>query len=150
MQDEKTKGGDQMKSLLGRVGVILIVLTIFSYAEVWGEDWKFYGSTENFLAYYDAQNITRLSENVVRVWTKSDYTEKGVLNWVKNIGKKYENMNHSKILSEINCAEKTINNLSFTVYDNKGDVIISSHSSSELRFIIPDSVMDGLYQAVCK
>jgi len=31
------KGGDQMKSLLGKLGVILIGLCIFTYAEVSGD-----------------------------------------------------------------------------------------------------------------
>ncbi len=34
-----------MKSSLGKLGGILIGLAIFTYAEVWGEDWKFF---ENF------------------------------------------------------------------------------------------------------
>jgi hypothetical protein len=33
----KSKEGDQMKSLSAKLGVILIGLTIFTYAEVWGD-----------------------------------------------------------------------------------------------------------------
>ena len=29
-----------MKSLLGKLGIILIGLAIFGYGGVWGEDWK--------------------------------------------------------------------------------------------------------------
>ena len=36
------KEGDRMKSLLVKLGVILIGLTIFGYGEVWGEDWKLF------------------------------------------------------------------------------------------------------------
>jgi hypothetical protein len=36
-----------MKSLSVKLGVILIGLAIFGYAEVWGEDWKFYGHWED-------------------------------------------------------------------------------------------------------
>jgi hypothetical protein len=39
-----------MKSLLGKLGVVLIGLIIFGCAEVWGADWKFYGSNEKNLA----------------------------------------------------------------------------------------------------
>ncbi len=35
-----------MKSLSVKLGVILIGLAIFSYAEVWGADWKFYDSNQ--------------------------------------------------------------------------------------------------------
>jgi hypothetical protein len=38
--------GDQMKSLSGKLGVILIGLAIFGNAEVWGTDWEFLGKTE--------------------------------------------------------------------------------------------------------
>lgn len=34
-----------MKSLSVKLGVILIGLAIFTHAEVWGEDWKVYGTT---------------------------------------------------------------------------------------------------------
>jgi hypothetical protein len=37
-----------MKSLLGKLGVILIGLAIFGNAEVWGADWKHYGDDEKF------------------------------------------------------------------------------------------------------
>ena len=75
------KRGDQMKSLSVKLGVILIGLAIFGYAEVWGADWKLYGVHENFSAYYDAQSITRPSKNIVRVWIRWDWTEKGVLDY---------------------------------------------------------------------
>ena len=42
-------------------------------------DWKFYWFDENFLAYYDAQSITRPSKNIVRMWVKLNYNEKGVM-----------------------------------------------------------------------
>jgi hypothetical protein len=66
-----------MKSLLGKLGVVLIGLAIFGYAEVWGADWKLLGTNEQISTYYDAQSITHPSENIVRVWTRMDFTEKG-------------------------------------------------------------------------
>ena len=39
------RGDDQMKSLSVKLGVILIGVAIFGYAEVWGANWKFF---ENF------------------------------------------------------------------------------------------------------
>lgn len=40
-----------MKSLLIKFGVILIGLAIFSYAEVWGEDWRVYDIREGYILY---------------------------------------------------------------------------------------------------
>jgi hypothetical protein len=139
-----------MKLLLGKLGVILIGLAIFGYAEVWGADWKFYGATENYLNYYDAQSITPPSKNIVRVWIRMSYTEKGVIEWVMDFGKKYENLSHSITFSEINCIEKTIRSLSVTHYDNKGGAIYSDSSPTKLFFIISESVGENLYKEVCK
>ena len=142
--------GDQMKSLLGKLGVMLIGLLIFSYSEVWGADWELYYSHEEYLGYYDTQNITRPSKNVVRVWIRWDFTEKGVLAVVGVSGKKYENLSWEVISWEINCAEKKYRLLSSTRYDHKGSVISSKGTPSEWRFIIPESVITILYEEVCK
>jgi hypothetical protein len=140
-----------MKSLSVRLAVILIIgLAIFGYTEVWGADWKLYYSHKEYLGYYDTQNITRPSKNVVRVWTRWDFTEKGVLTMVGEFGKKYENLSWSVISWEIDCAEKKYRQLSSTRYDHKGSVISSRGTPSEWRFIIPESVITILYEEVCK
>jgi len=139
-----------MKSILGKLGVILVGLTIFTYGEVWGADWKPYFVHEHFLAYYDTQSITHPSKNIVKVWTRWDYTEKGVIDNVGELGKRYENLSHCIVLREINCLEKTFRHLSLTYYDNKGGVIYFSTSPSELGFIVPESMAEVLYKEVCK
>jgi hypothetical protein len=131
---------------------VVIEFAIFGYAEVWGVDWKPYSSTDLFLAYYDAQGITRPSKNVVRVWEKRIHTEKGVINWMGTYGKKYANLSYSIGLLEINCIEKKVHVLSLTHYENSSKVIDSySYSSSgEWEFIVPESIAEGLYKEVCK
>jgi hypothetical protein len=57
-----------MKSLLGRLGVILVGLALFANAEAWGAEWRLYYFDETFSCLYDAQNITRPSKNIVMVW----------------------------------------------------------------------------------
>jgi len=139
-----------MKSLSIKLGVILIGLALFGYAEVWGADWEYYGGCDNYLAYYDAQSITRTSKNIARVWVRWDWTEKGVINCVGSLGKKYENLSHSIYLMEINCEEKMTHELSLTYYDNNGGVIYLFSSSSEWDFVISESVTEGLYKEVCE
>jgi len=141
-----------MKSLFVKLGVILIGLAIFGNAEVWGADWKLYGSNDYALAYYDTQSITRSSIliNIVKVWTRWDWTEKGVLAWEEGSGKKYENFNQSRILYEINCLEKKFRRLSETLYNNKMELIDSISSPSKSDFIVPESIIEGLYKEVCK
>jgi len=139
-----------MKSLLGKLGVVLIGLAIFSYGEVWGEDWKLLSVHEYYLAYYDTQSITRPSKDIVRLWERFNFTEKGVLDMVRKFGKKYENLSRSIDLSEINCVEKTTRYLSKVSYDNKWGVIYSSSSPQELDFVVPESLVENLYKEVCK
>ena len=139
-----------MKSSLGKLVVVLIGLLILGNAEVWGTDWEYYGGCDNYLAYYDAQGITRPSEKLTRVWVRWDWTEKGVINCVRSLGKKYENLSHSIYLMEINCVEKMTHELSITYYDNNGGVIYLSSSSSEWDFVISESVTEGLYKEVCE
>jgi hypothetical protein len=141
-----------MKSLSVKLGVILAVigLAIFGYTEVWGEDWKLYSDTEMELWFFDASSITQPSKNIVRVWVKMDLTEKGVLDAVEKLGKKYENLKHSIILWEINCAEKKQRRLSATNYDHKGSEINSISFHSQWRFINPESMIESLYKEVCK
>jgi len=75
-----------MKSLLGRLGVILVGLALFANAEAWGAEWRLYYFDETFSCLYDAQNITRPSKNIVMVWIKCIYTKKGVMDWVEKFG----------------------------------------------------------------
>ena len=77
-----------MKSLLSKLGALFIGLLILGNAEVWGEDWKHYGNDKKFSAYYDVQSITRPSKNIVRVWLRWDWTEKGVMVMMGNFWEK--------------------------------------------------------------
>jgi hypothetical protein len=92
-----------MKSLFVKTGVILIGLFIFGHAEVWGEDWKYYGETFKGKLFYDADNITQISKDIFRVWTKEVFTEKGVNYLVGKLGDKYKNSSNTTYLNEFNC-----------------------------------------------
>ncbi len=127
-----------MKSSLGKVGVILIGLAISSYTEVWGADWKLIGLgvDQETAHFYDAENITSPSKNIVRVWTKIFYSEP------KNIG----SMIVGSITSfeEINCKEKRSRGLSMNLYSKEGVALLTEGGSGlpefgEWRFIAPET-----------
>lgn len=140
-----------MKSLLIRMTVILVIgLSIFSYVKVWGTNWKIYFSHELGSFYYDPQSITRPAKNIVRVWERNDFTEKGRIDCVEKLGKEYENVNRMISFIEINCSEKTRRFLSMIYYDNRGRVIYSSPSPTESSFIPPETAIENLYQAICQ
>ena len=143
-----------MKSLPVKLGAILATgFTIFAYAEVWGADWKLYDSNNLRKSYYNANSITRPSKNIVRVWVRWNFTEKGVMDMVRSAGKKLEKLEYSISLNEINCEEKTHRFLSSIYYDNNGKMIYTIPSSklpTEWLSIVPESNADNLCKTICK
>jgi len=138
-----------MKSLLGKLGVILFGLAIFTYAEVWGADWKYFGSAKDGLYFYDPQSITRPSENIVRVWTKTSYNEMGVKEWVKEHGTSLEKLDNLVVLIEINCADKTLRFLQSACYSKNNEVINVGTSPSTQLFVEPESMTEELFKIMC-
>ena len=146
-----------MKSLLGKLGVLLIGIVIFGNTEVWGaEDWMFYGKTDKYSCFYDAKSISHPSENIVEVSEKQDYTNKGVNFMVEGLGEKYKNLSHSITLWQINCGDKKSRFLSLTYYSKEEKVIYSwkvlysSVPSEEWSPFITGSLGERLFKAVCK
>ncbi len=142
-----------MKSLFLKLGVVLIGLVIFGYAEAWGADWRLYDSNNLRKSYYNADNITHPSKDIVRVWVRWTFTEKGVMDMVRSVGNKLEKLEYSISLNEINCREKTNRLLSSLYYDNNGKMIYSLSSSklpTEWLFVVPESNADNLYKKICK
>ncbi len=145
-----------MKSLSVRVGVILIGLAIIGYAEVWAADWKFYSvaTAGGSLHYYDQENI-KPSENSLQVWTKTIYSEKDIIELVSKYGPKDKNINMGICLEEIDCKEKRIRILTFTLFSKEGEVAITGKHKQlgelyEWNYIVPDTIPEFLYKAVCK
>ena len=139
-----------MKSLSVKLGVILIGFIIFGYAEVWGEDWKFYTKGLYGDYFYDAEGITRPSKDIVRVWVKVEYSEMGAFQMIRELGKEYKNINYAKVLHEINCSDKTMRDLSLDDYSKEGKIIFSTSSEDKWDYIVQGSAAEALYEAVCK
>lgn len=140
-----------MKSLPVKLGVVFIIgIVIFGCAGMRGADWKPYSFNDVGQNYYDAQSITRPSRKIVRVWEKTNYTLMGVKDWVGKFGEKYSNLSYSISLEEINCAEKTQRFLLVHFYDKNAELIPSDSSRTEWVFIVPGTIAEGLYIAICK
>jgi len=112
--------------------------------------WKLYATNEFGYNYFDEGNITRPSKNMVRVWVKSLFTDKGVISMVGQLGRRYENLSHDTSLWEVNCSEKKWRFLTSTGYSKNGDVLSSSGEEFEWRFIVPGTVSDLLLKEVCE
>ena len=135
-----------MKSLLRKLGVIFIGLVIFSFAEVWGADWKLYSRDDEEIRYYDAEGMVRPSENTVKVWLNWEYTDKGVMRMVKELGKKYKNISYTMALGEISCLDKKIQTLSLIRNTKEGYIISTSSHTGTWQYFVPGLL---LYEALC-
>jgi hypothetical protein len=146
------KGGNEMKSLSGKLGVIstIIGLTIFGYGEVWGEDWKLLKKTEDAKFYYNKKDIIDSPQKIVKIWMRQVYTKKGKMNMIKLVGPRYENLSYSINSLELDCGAKLIHFLSMTYYSKNGDVLDLENPSDKWESIRPDSVFDALHKKVCK
>jgi len=147
-----------MKSLSVRLGVLFIGFLILGNAEVWGADWKYYGECDLSIHYYDSESISRPSKNIVIVWTKSFYSEKGKIRLKQiftggetPISKSIDKVGYSLDLEEINCESRMQRTLS-TAYYSMEDKNIDSYTGENPKwnFILLGSVMDSLHKAVCK
>jgi len=134
------------------VKLLCIGLSLFCNAEVWGADWKLFAETDSYECFYDAGDVTLSSSNIVDVWTKLEYTEKGIKGIVKKFGKHYADLCYSLELWEFNCGEKKERILSITEYSAEGKILYASSAEGHpaWKMIPRQSVDESLYKAVCK
>jgi hypothetical protein len=120
-------------------------------AEVLAADWRFYTRSEFGLYQYDAEEVNHLSKTLVRVRQKLVMSDRGTTHLVLELGKEYENVRRIFTLREIDYAAKKSRVLELVYCSENGRVIKKeSYEPIEWDSIIPDSVDDILYQAVCE
>ena len=138
-----------------RCEVVLAVIGIllFSYAHLWGADWKEYAKTDRAVLYYDVKSVARPSKDVVRVSEKRVFTVKGVIEVVRQpgFGKKYETLSYATGLSELQCADKKKRTLSIAWYSGDEKMLSSdSDQASNWKVITPGSTAEALHKILCK
>lgn len=144
-------GAIKIKSLSVKWGVIFLIIgaAILGHAEGWGFDWKYYGTNEEGSYFYETESMTRSSKGIVRVCVQSIYTEKGIFHWVKEGGKEFQNLDFSLVLSEFNCAERSIHHLHILFY-SKNQKVFYPIQNDEWQLFVPDSMSGALFQEICK
>ena len=138
-----------------RYEVILAVIGIllFSYAHLWGADWKQYAETDRAVLYYDVKSVIHPSKDVIRVSEKRVFTMKGVLQIVKQpgFGKRYDGLSYVTGLSELQCTDKKKRTVSVAWYSKDGSLLSSDKDEgSNWKPITPGSSAEALYKMVCK
>jgi hypothetical protein len=142
-----------MKSMIGKLIIIVATgLLLFGYAEVWGEDWKFIRkSKDGDSYYYDGDNISRPSKNIVKGSVKMVYSEKSKNREIDKLGPSYKDLSYRINLWEMNCIEKKVAFLEITTYTKNGTIIKSIKVDSiKWASIVPETMGEDLYKALCK
>ena len=132
----------------------MVLLLFCICADAWGADWRRYADGNFATNYYDTESISRPSRDIVRVWGKRVWTEKGVIALEEKSGEKYRTITHSTFLSEFHCIDKKTRFLSGNNYFKDesvdGSVTYSTNNPSKWEFIIPESVDEVLYIILCE
>jgi len=139
------------KLFLMKLGVALMVieLLIFGLPEVWGFDWKYYGTNDEGSYFYEFESIKQLSPNIIRVCVQSVYTDRGISHWVREGGKEFQNLYFSLVLSEYHCIERSIRHLNIRFY-SKDEKIFYPIQNNEWHFLVPDPMSESLLKEICK
>jgi hypothetical protein len=145
----KSKGDIAMQ---GKITIFAIFVFIVSFFPIEAKvvDWKYVGTGESALHYYDPQSIKWVSKDIVRVWVKISYRGKGVQRHIKKFGPEYKKLSYSISIWEFNCSEGKRNLVESTDYKQDGGVIHSyAYDSPSWHFITPDSMNEKLFNIVC-
>ncbi len=143
-----------MESSLVKLEITLILMgfVIIYSTNVYARDWRLYAKTDSYECSYDAEDIIRSSQDIVDIWTKSEYTDRGVTEMVIKFGKHYAKLSYSLELWEINCAGKEDRLLSITAYSVERNILYTDQAGSRLppwKAISKGSVEESLYRALC-
>ena len=162
-----------MKSLWGKLGVILLIIFFFvvgcqtpvkkdEYSNVKKEEysngagWKFLGTSPIGEIFYDPKSVYSTKDNFIRVVSKIVFSEEGEKGLLKQYGKEQENVTHYSFKYEINCKDKKDRLLEISIWSGEelvlGPIPIVSGGpiDSGWKSFDRGSPSESLYNAVCK
>jgi hypothetical protein len=127
--------------------------------EIFDPRWEFFGFDRSGNAwFYDTESISTFG-NIVQVWEKEIYSEKGKQNYIKSLVQKklsvkgYKNLDCSLDLLKIDCSKRRFQMLNGIDYASDGSVLYSadfSENEAEWSPIYPGSVGEVLFKKVCE
>ncbi len=146
-----------MKSMSVKLGIIVIGLSIFGYAEAWAREWRLFYSNDKEIGYYyggskrSREDLVGMPNDLhIRVWVKVEYTDKGLSEMVQKLGKNYENFAYTMMEQELDCPYKKWRNLRTDYFSKEGKIINSSSRVGGWKIIGPGSMGEALCKVVYK
>ncbi len=135
-----------MKSLSLKLEAVFVIgMVVFGCAGMREAQWKFLGSTDLYEGFYYVSKSHLLYKGTLRVWIRLEYTKKGVAEYVKELGKDYENLSYSLQLWEIDCPARRESISSTRLYSVEGNIIKTKSAKGHLS----ESLSRSLFEAVC-
>jgi len=119
-------------------------------------EWIYYETSDAGDMYYDKSRIKKINENIISVWNKDILSEKAKTKYfsiLKRINKAPKNLSmlsYYTKLTQIDCVNRKIKDISVIIYNEKGKVVYSSpkSESSEWNDILPNTVGEKLINIV--
>ncbi len=139
-----------MRQLKFIIGIIVFAIPIVLNTKVWGVNWKYLcGDTQRKL-YYDAENITYPSGNIVRIWVRAFYPKRET--FVDKFGKtRIEKVKFTVYLFDLHCTNKVFKLLQEMPYSGDGELLYLGNyfKESNWEVIPPNTFIEYLHLKMC-
>jgi Surface-adhesin protein E len=138
--------------LTGHAFISLVVgLTFGGLTALSSPVWTFYAKSEYGSYQYDAKHVSHPSESVVRLQQKLILNDRSRNDLIGELGEESQNVKEIVILRKINCTARKSRMLGLIYFSDSGSIIKQeSYEPIEWDSVIPDSVDDVLYHAICQ
>ncbi|MDP3098315.1 MAG: hypothetical protein Q8M86_10235 [Syntrophales bacterium] len=141
-----------------------LMLYCFRVTDAFCEDWILFAKFgEGNLIYYDRHSIEENSKNSVKVWTKLEYSKKGLeedrkfmmeeqISEAEMKRRGHDRLHHSTVLWEMQCQDNISCMSSFTDYDSSGKILFSDNvpANESCDSITPEAPeIRSLFKMLC-
>jgi hypothetical protein len=149
---DKQGGGIIMKIIC----LLLSAITMaFLVSQAQGAEWvKFYDAMQ-FTVFYDNESMKQSEPDIISVWIKANFTPWGReerITYRKQLGlsvKGWENLAMMRMFWYLDCTKSLSSTQTEIAYTDTGSVIDTSNFKVNWQNIVPDTVGQHLYKAVC-
>jgi ketosteroid isomerase-like protein len=136
--------------------IICLVIFFLFANKAWAAEWIYYDTSAAGDMYYDKSSIKKVNESIISVWNKDILSEKAktkyfsILKRINKAPKKSSMLSYYTKLTQIDCVNRKIIDISVIIYNEKGKVVYSSpkSESGEWNAILPDTVGEKLIKIV--
>ena len=140
-----------MKRNYGIIFAMIGYITFVFSIDGRGAEWRLYFENDRVAFYYDAENITSPSKNIVKVWEKRVFKGKFVNETVKKMGDIFKTLNYAIILREVDCTKKTSWIVTSHAYSTEYRVLSSTDDEEAAwNFMVPYTIYHEFFQRICK